>query len=579
MLALSFLLGVLLFLLSSDFWFSYVARSGASIVGPGTDSDGAVMQVSTAFLEFLLGQLGAGSGGALVLYSGAFVAGLASCAVLRQWRQLLLAPIWILPPFLVLPNVSASNFFGVRHLIFILPIYLLFVAKGIVGISAVIARYVGRSLGARRLVYVVSVVLVVGTVSWLSLTRVLAYYKDQKAEAGEVAAFLHHHSRPGDLVFQLLAFPRDALPYYTEGYGERARVRYVWFDDIEGFEPPSEVWWVLFVPPPPQNRLQVSSTPESLIGPDSDVHSFNYIAIARRRRPVADRADFWRLTVRLFFVQAQLDQPRRFGWYKDRLVQAYRMAEPPQLVSPDCPPEFSDPTGYLQAAWEQIQEGQVEEALETLQKARALHEVLYPADGELDGTMAQALHGLGDDALASGHSACASEFFSRALDAHLLALEANPGNADHWRGLANASFKTERYEDAIRAYERLVELEPGPWRYRVRLARAYRAIGKTEEAIAVLEQAIELAPGEWRPLLELGNTYLLLERTAEAVAAYQRTLEVNETIAEAHFGLALAYDAQGRTALAIDQYQTVIEIDPEHWLARQAEERLAAPNQ
>jgi protein O-GlcNAc transferase len=145
--------------------------------------------------------------------------------------------------------------------------------------------------------------------------------------------------------------------------------------------------------------------------------------------------------------------------------------------------------------------------------------------------------------------------------------------------LANVLAEAERHPEAIVAYRRLIDLVPDHIRYRIRLARAYRADGQVDEAIAVLERAIELAPGEWRPPLELGNTYLLLERTDEAAVAFQRVLEVDAAIAEAHFGLALVYDAQGQKALADQEYQTVIEIDPEHWLARQAEEKLAEPNQ
>jgi Tfp pilus assembly protein PilF len=75
-------------------------------------------------------------------------------------------------------------------------------------------------------------------------------------------------------------------------------------------------------------------------------------------------------------------------------------------------------------------------------------------------------------------------------------------------------------------------------------------------------------------LLELAHTYLLLGQMDKAVVAYQRVLEVDTAIVEAHFGFALALEAQGEKAQASHEYQAVIEIDPEHWLAEQAREKL-----
>jgi tetratricopeptide (TPR) repeat protein len=572
MLAFSSTVGVLLALVFGEHWISFLSRLGMSLGAPPSVGDFEAMRLSGSYLGDFVAGFGAGGGVALLLFGVAFAAGLVCCAVRRQWRQLLLAPVWMLPPFLIVPRITSSAPFVPRHLIFILPLYLLFVARGIAGVSELASRYAGRSSRARGLASVMTIALVLGTISWLSVKPVQAYYREQKRDWRAAAAFLMDRVEPGDLVFELMLWHRDAVTYYLDGNRRGVGIEVVNFDTVGERELQVDVWWV----------LRNNSLPGMLeldLGPEFDVHRLSQVAIIHRDTPVADPADFWQLTTRLLLIQTQYSVWQELDWYRGHLARAYDSPLQSPVPLPDCLPESSDLMDHVQTLGEQIRSGQRLRALETLQKMRVLHQALYPPGEELDRSALQALRSLGGIALDSGDRSCALELYSRAADGLLLAVESDPGDVDGWRDLANVLVEAERYPEAIEAYQRLIDLVPDHTRYRIRLARAYRANGQVDEAIAVLERAIELAPGEWRPLLELGNTYLLLERTDEAAAAFQRVLEVDAEVVEAHFGLALAYDAQGRTALANHQYETVIEIDPEHWLARQAEERLAEPNQ
>jgi mannosyltransferase len=572
MLACSSLAGVLQALVFGKHWLSYLSAIGISTSGPKNAGDYVAMSISRSYLGDLLAGFGAGGGVALVLFGGAFAAGLVFCAVRRQLRQMLLAPIWILPPFLIVPRITADVPFMAKHLIFILPVYLLFVARGIAGMSELVSRYVGRSPRTRRLAWGVTLALVLGTVSWLSVKPVQAYYREQKLDWRGAVALLQGQVEPGELIFQLMPWPWEAVPYYLEGSPRKVDIEVVNIDTPSERELPVDVWWVLRTLRPP-TELELN------IGPEFDVHPLSSVAVVHRNSPVSDPADFWQLTTRLLVIQAQYSTWQELDWYRERLARAYNSPLQPPAPLPDCLPGPSDPADYVQTLREQIQNGQRLRAFDTVGKMRILHEALYPPGGEVNHSTVQALRSLGGSALASGDRSCALELYSRAADGLLLAVESDPGDVDGWRELANVLVEAERYPEAIMAYRRLIELVPDHTRYRIRLARAYRADGQVDEAIAVLERAIDLAPGEWRPPLELGNTYLLLERTDEAAVAFQRVLEVDAAIAEAHFGLALVYDAQGQKALADQEYQTVIEIDPEHWLARQAEEKLAEPNQ
>jgi Flp pilus assembly protein TadD len=229
-------------------------------------------------------------------------------------------------------------------------------------------------------------------------------------------------------------------------------------------------------------------------------------------------------------------------------------------------------------AGEQIDLGQRQEAVDSLYQAMAMHEVLYPGDGYLQTSVIQALQSLGDEALDSGHYGCALLFYSRAADARPLAEEASD-EEDRWRNLAEASFSAEQYTEAIAAYERLLELVPDHWKYQVRLARAYQANGQVDKAVVTLEQAIMLAPDEPRPRRALANAYLLKGQMGQAADAFERVLENKPGDVEARFGLALAHEALGHKAEAIREFQAVIEIDPEHWLAKEAQKKLATYEQ
>ena len=362
--------------------------------------------------------------------------GLVSCAVARQWRQLLLAPLWILPPFLLLPRISSTVLFYSRHLIFILPIYLLYIARGITGISELVTRYAGRSASARRMAGAMSLLLMIVMIAWLSIEPVQAYYRNQKENWKGVAALLGEQVEAGALFVQLQVWPTDPLRYYMRGQSGHSEVMFADLQTLDESEFPGDVWWVIVVGQP-GTRLSPLPDPEALAGSEFDLHSFNSLPFAsqaaiHRQTPIADRADFLRQAAKLILVQAQSDAWRKFEGHIERLDQVTSLSEPPQLP-PECPPELVDPDRYLQIAREQFQNDQKQAALDSILKTMALYELLYPGHGRPHDSVLQALYSLGDSALESGHRACSVLFFSRAAEAYLLDVEADPDSIEPGR--------------------------------------------------------------------------------------------------------------------------------------------------
>jgi len=505
-----------------------------------------------------------------------------ACALSRQWRQLLLIPIWILPSFLILSRVSSSAPFYSRHLIFILPVYLLLAARGITGTSRLAARFPHLTASSKRLLQGACILLLTGAVAWFSVPGVQAYYQGHKEDWRGAATLLRDEAEPGDLVVQLMLLPKESIPYYLRGLPGGQSIQFVTIEDTRESDFPASVWWVMQVGQP-GTRPSSLPNPEELAGTEFAVHSFyshpfKSPAILQRKTPVADRADLLQVAAKLTaakltLVQAQADSWSYFEAHLNRFGQITGLLET-SLPPPGCPPEFLDLDRLVQAAREQVRDEQTEEALDSALRAMAVFEVLYPGDGRPHDSVLQALTELGDSALESGHQACSVLFYSRAAKAYLLDVEVDPDSIDVWQTLAEALVRAERHDEAVAAYERLVELAPDHWEYYAELARAYRDSGQREKDIDVLEQAVERMPDEPRPRRALADAYFIGGKMAEAASAFQHILEAAPEDIEARFGLAWSYAELGRNSEAIREFKKLIEINPDHWLVPEAKSWL-----
>ncbi len=174
------------------------------------------MSLAPSFLIQALDSWGLGSGWAVLVFLIPFLIGVGISAR-AQRRQLWLAFCWLAVPFEVLFALSAKHGLRPRYVLFMLPFYLLFVARGLTAISGVInARLLRGSLRSRE----ISLALFLLVIALLSVPAVQAYYAEDRADWRAVAALLAKSISPGDVIVSPGPFPQVVLPRYEESLGE-----------------------------------------------------------------------------------------------------------------------------------------------------------------------------------------------------------------------------------------------------------------------------------------------------------------------------------------------------------------------
>jgi hypothetical protein len=159
----------------------------------------------------------------LLLFVALFLLGLISSPL----RHGVLFALWIVLPFVVPFVVRASHFFSYRYAIFVVPIFLLGVARG----TSVLGRLLTPRLPvlrdherSRAALYSVVVLSVFG---YLAITPITDYYLREKADFRGVARYLQQTLRPGDVVAtdgvkfrrgQDADWTERSLSYYMDHY-------------------------------------------------------------------------------------------------------------------------------------------------------------------------------------------------------------------------------------------------------------------------------------------------------------------------------------------------------------------------
>ncbi len=144
-------------------------------------------------------------GGALL---GALAVGLR-----KRWRLLLLLLIWFATPVTVLALVSPRHTFNPRHVIHLLPLYLLLTAAGVTAISALIIRALGSlRYPVLRLGFPVALTALLFVPTNLPALR--AHQAWEKENWREVAGFVGDAILPDELIYVSPEFWSYAFVYY-----------------------------------------------------------------------------------------------------------------------------------------------------------------------------------------------------------------------------------------------------------------------------------------------------------------------------------------------------------------------------
>jgi mannosyltransferase len=175
------------------------------------------MSVTLSFLMQQFDAWGVGSGWAIWVLLVPFLIGV--IVSVKAWRgQLLwLAFCWFVVPFGVLFAIPAQHGFRPRYVLPMLPLYLLFAAKGLTTTSEVIGA--GLLRGRLQLRGGILAVFLL-TVALLSMPGVQAYYAEDRANWRAAAALLATSLSPGDVIVSPGAFAQIGLPRYQDSLGD-----------------------------------------------------------------------------------------------------------------------------------------------------------------------------------------------------------------------------------------------------------------------------------------------------------------------------------------------------------------------
>jgi hypothetical protein len=170
------------------------------------------LQSSLGLLDNMLRDYSGVSGVALLLWVGVFVLGFASC----DRKRMALVASWIGAPFVLLAFVRSGYPSKPRYVLFILPLLLLLVARGITSGARALAPHLPAARGQREWLVPSMVTLTVLIFVSLSVAPLSDYYSWQKDDWRGAARYLADNMEPGDVVIV------DGISYRPNGDSETA---------------------------------------------------------------------------------------------------------------------------------------------------------------------------------------------------------------------------------------------------------------------------------------------------------------------------------------------------------------------
>ncbi len=185
-------------------------------VGAPPIARGIVRGVKLTDLTTILILFGAGTGFAFYLYFSFFVIGMEG-SLKRYGPVVSYLLITVLLPFVTFFVVKPSRIFGVRYLIFLLPVYCLLVAAGVERLYRVAIGISPRMLKQRRFHPAVVYIPALLIFAFSALRPLQLYYRDWTYPIGnrlkydwrKLVSYLEEHARPGDMII-----PSGGIWYY-----------------------------------------------------------------------------------------------------------------------------------------------------------------------------------------------------------------------------------------------------------------------------------------------------------------------------------------------------------------------------
>jgi len=178
-------------------------------------------------------------------FGGLLFAALALAGLFYSGRLARLFVFQLIGPTLYLAVSSPSHFFAPRYLAFLLPVYLLLVAAGLLNLSRWL-RLSGPCLNLRQTLFAIFSGIVLLAASWSALDR---YYRLEKQNWREAVAFLASHLQAGDRImtgkngvdYGVLYYLRRQRPTFPVEFLPRIKTAEQVEEQIER---PGRIWFI-----------------------------------------------------------------------------------------------------------------------------------------------------------------------------------------------------------------------------------------------------------------------------------------------------------------------------------------------
>lgn len=465
------------------------------------------IELSWTFIENELGRLGAGDGAALVPYVALFLIGLVSCLP-RAALKVVLVVLWLAVPYAAFAIAGVQ--FITKYVIYVLPLYLIFVSRGLVTVVGLTGRLVRRLVGGRVVSIAWSAVLAmtVAWLGWLSRPGILACYGEPGHDWRGAAEYLLSEVGETDVVIVMYDTHRDFVTYYADTGAQPDSLSIVLAPDLgtrATIPDTGCAWWVLFRPGRPVGL-------DRLLDGSVAVRRFSTVAVLSTTGGCG-REQTLNTTILVLEAAAELNV----------LSRTY---------------------SYSIAADLYALQGQQGEAISVYA------EVLEEEPGNLPALLG----------LAAEYERQA--MYEEALSNYLRAVELYPGNAYVRQRLSQTYARMGAMTEAIAEAEVAVQLEGTSASLHAWLGSLYSRIGDWDRAVDEYVQAIGLDPGATVAYAGLGDVYRRQGSPAQAIEEYQRALHSDPTYAPALVGLGTAYEELGELELALETYRRALEEDP-----------------
>jgi tetratricopeptide (TPR) repeat protein len=199
--------------------------------------------------------------------------------------------------------------------------------------------------------------------------------------------------------------------------------------------------------------------------------------------------------------------------------------------------------------------------------------------------------------------------YDEAIAAYQAHLEANPGDQDARRELAQVSAWSKRYQEAIELYEQVLAADPEDDQAILGLARVHSWAGEFKQSLGIYDRYLERNPedetirlerakvqswsGDYGPVigiyeahlkgspddqktrLELAKVLSWSGKLDRSITAYRQVLEAEPDNLEAQIGLARVLSWSGDHAAADARYDAILSGNPDHLGAQLGKTQLA----